>query len=96
MQSKAAYTQLKPSPPKLKTIKHQKCLQSASSKKQTDTSKKNTQLSKEHKTEEASSDLDSSEVSLDEIMEFFKPMLSCISPLPDLVRIQLCFTQMFF
>lgn len=88
MQTKAADTQLKLSPHGRKAIKHQACLQSAST-------KKSLRLSKEIKTGESSPVLGSSEVSVEQIMALFKPMLSCISPLPDLVRIQLCFVQMF-
>ncbi len=85
MQTKATCAQLKLSPQGQKAIRHQACLQSTSAKKQTDSPKKSKRLSKEHKTEEASTDLGSSEV--EEILAFFKPILPCISPLPDLVRI---------
>ncbi|XP_071327107.1 little elongation complex subunit 1 isoform X2 [Trachinotus anak] len=84
MQKKATYTQLKPFCHAQKTIKHQTPLQCSSGKKQTDTPKKSKRLSKEHKTKESSIDVDCSEVSIEEIMEMFKPLLSCISPLPDL------------
>lgn len=84
MQLKAACTQLKPSPYGLKPIKRQSCLQSTSAKKQTDSPKKSTKLSKEHETEVPSTDLGSSEMSFEEIIALFKPMLPCISPLPDL------------
>ncbi|XP_044063196.1 little elongation complex subunit 1 isoform X2 [Siniperca chuatsi] len=82
MQAKATYTELKPSPHGQKAIQRQASLQSTSAKKKTDTLKKSKRLSKEHKTEEASTDLCSSEV--EEIMALFKPMLPCISPLLDL------------
>lgn len=97
MQTEDTFTQLKASPHWEKAIKQQASLQSTSSaKKQTDTPKKRKRLSKEHKTEESSTDLGRSEVSVEEIMALFKPMLACISPLPDLVRIQKCFMQMLF
>ncbi|XP_078109542.1 little elongation complex subunit 1 [Sander vitreus] len=85
MQTEDTFTQLKASPHWEKAIKQQASMQSTSSaKKQTDTPKKRKRLSKEHKTEESSTDLGSSEVSVEEIMALFKPMLACISPLPDL------------
>ncbi|XP_039662661.1 little elongation complex subunit 1 isoform X2 [Perca fluviatilis] len=85
MQTEDTFTQLKASPHRDKSIKQQASLQSTSSaKKQTDTPKKRKRLSKEHKTEESSTDLGSSEVSVEEIMALFKPLLACISPLPDL------------
>ncbi|TDH12071.1 hypothetical protein EPR50_G00067410 [Perca flavescens] len=85
MLTEDTFTQLKASPHWEKAIKQQTSLQSTSSaKKQTDTPKKRKRLSKEHKTEESSTDLDSSEVSVEEIMALFKPLLACISPLPDL------------
>ncbi|XP_076592391.1 little elongation complex subunit 1 [Chaetodon auriga] len=84
MQPKATDTQLKRSPHGRKAIKHQACLQSASTKKQTDTPKKSLRSSKESKTEQSSPVSGSSEVSIEQIMALFKPMLSCISPLPDL------------
>ncbi|XP_031154504.2 little elongation complex subunit 1 isoform X2 [Sander lucioperca] len=85
MQTEDTFTQLKASPHWEKAIKQQASLQSTSSaKKQTDTPKKRKRLSKEHKTEESSTDLGRSEVSVEEIMALFKPMLACISPLPDL------------
>ncbi|XP_056237105.1 little elongation complex subunit 1 [Seriola aureovittata] len=83
-QAKATYTQLKPFPHAQKTIKHHSPLQCSSGKKQPENPKESKQLSKEHKTEESSINLRSSKVSVKEIMEMFKPMLSCISPLPDL------------
>lgn len=90
MQSNATSTQLKPAHG-LTPIKHHARLQSRRAKKQTDTPKKSDTLSKEHKTEESSTDL----VSFEDIMALFKPMLPCISPLPDLVRIQCkCFLKL--
>ncbi|XP_035528724.1 little elongation complex subunit 1 [Morone saxatilis] len=82
MQTKATYTQLKLSPIRRKAIKYQERLQSASAKE--GTPKKSKRLSKEHKTEESSTDLGSSEVPVEEIMALFKPMPPCISPLPAL------------
>ncbi|XP_034730494.1 little elongation complex subunit 1 isoform X3 [Etheostoma cragini] len=85
MQTGDTFTQLKASPHWENAIKQQASLQSTSSaKKQTDTPKKRRRLSKEHKTEESSTDLGSSGMSVEQIMALFKPMLACISPLPDL------------
>ncbi|KAM3614741.1 uncharacterized protein V6R79_018661 [Siganus canaliculatus] len=82
LQTKASHSQnhslTKSAPPRLKVVNHQAGLQSTSSKQQ----KK--RLSKELKTEVASTDLRSAEVSFEEIKAFFKPMLPCLSPLPDL------------
>ncbi|XP_033495511.2 little elongation complex subunit 1 isoform X2 [Epinephelus lanceolatus] len=86
MQRKASSTQLKPSPHKQKAIEQQPFLPSTGAKKQTP--KKPKRLSKEHKTEDSSTDLGSSEISVGEIMALFKPMPACISPLADLVKIQ--------
>ncbi|XP_075937531.1 little elongation complex subunit 1 [Anarhichas minor] len=84
MQTNATLTQLKPSPRKQKAIKQQASLQSTSAMKQTDSPKKSRRLFKENKSEESSADLGSSEVSVGKILALFKPMLPCISPLPDL------------
>lgn len=86
MQSSATCTQLKPADEPT-PIKHQAHLQSRATKKQTDSPKKSKRLSKDHKTEESSADLFSSEVSVEEIRALFKPMAPCISPIADLVRI---------
>ncbi|XP_029307059.1 little elongation complex subunit 1 [Cottoperca gobio] len=87
MQTKGTFTQLRPSPLRQKAIKQQASPQS-STKKQTDSPKKSKRLSNKHKTKESSTNLSSSEVSFGEILALFKPMLPCISPLPDLVEIQ--------
>ncbi|XP_032374322.1 little elongation complex subunit 1 isoform X2 [Etheostoma spectabile] len=85
MQTGDTFTQLKASPRWENAIKQQASLTSMNSaKKQTDTPKKRKRLSKEHKSEESSTDLGSFEVSVEQIMALFKPMLACISPLPDL------------
>ena len=89
IQTKATYTQLKSSPRAQKTIKHQASPPLTSGKKQTDTPTKGKRLSKQHKTEESSTGMDSPDIPLEEIMKLFKPILPCISPLPDLVRIQI-------
>lgn len=93
-QTKATYTQLKCSPRGQKSTMQQTWLQSPSAKKQTDTPKKSKRSPKEHKTEK--SELGIPGVSLEEILALFQPMLPCISPLPNVVRIQLCFIQMLF
>lgn len=92
VQTKATYTQIKLSP---QAIEHQTSLQSASAKKQTDTPRKSKRLSKKHKSEESSTDLGSPEVSVEELRKLFKPLLPCISPLPDMVRIWLYLIRMF-
>lgn len=61
--------------------------QPRASKKETDSPKKSNRSSEEHKPEEASADLFSSEVLFEEIRTLFKPMAPCISPISDLVRI---------
>ncbi|GLD56543.1 little elongation complex subunit 1 isoform X1 [Lates japonicus] len=83
-QTENTYTQLKPSPRAQKAIKHSASPQCSSGKKQMDTPTKSKRLSKEHKTESSSPDLCSSGLSVKEIMDMFKPMIPCISPLPDL------------
>ncbi|XP_054477300.1 little elongation complex subunit 1 [Anoplopoma fimbria] len=88
MQTNAAFTQFKPSPLRQKAIRQQVSLQSTSPMKKTDTPKKSKRFSKENKTEESSADPGCLEVSVGEIMALFKPMLPCISPVPDLGRIQ--------
>ncbi|XP_074510325.1 little elongation complex subunit 1 [Sebastes fasciatus] len=84
MQTKAPFTQLKPPPHGQKAIKRQASPQSTGAKKQTNTPKMSKQLFKELKTEESSTDVGSSKVSVGDIMALFKPMLPCISPLLDL------------
>ncbi|KAF3840023.1 hypothetical protein F7725_018740 [Dissostichus mawsoni] len=83
VQTKAIFTLLKNSPHRQKDIKHQALLQSPSTKKPKNTPKKS--KSKEHEAEESSSD---SEVSLGQILALFKPVLPCISPIPDEVENQ--------
>lgn len=58
--------------------------QPRASKKETDSPKKSNRSSEEHKPEEASADLFSSEVLFEEIRTLFKPMAPCISPISDL------------
>ncbi|KAK5922606.1 hypothetical protein CgunFtcFv8_019852 [Champsocephalus gunnari] len=86
VQTKAIFTLLKNSPHRQKDIKHQASLQSPSTKKPKNTPKKS--KSKEYKAEESSSDFGSSEVSLGQILALFKPVLPCISPIPDEVENQ--------
>ncbi|XP_063735910.1 little elongation complex subunit 1 [Eleginops maclovinus] len=86
VQTKAIFTLLKNSPHRQKATKHQPSLQSPSAKKQKNTPKRS--KSKEHKAEESSTDFGSSEVSLGQILALFKPMLPCISPIPDEVENQ--------
>lgn len=94
VQTKATYTQLKSSP--LKAIKQQACLHPTIAKKPRCSPKKSKRLSKKHKAEEACMDLGSSKVSLEKVLALFTPMLPCISPLPDMVRIHLCLMQIRF
>ncbi|XP_023133359.2 little elongation complex subunit 1 [Amphiprion ocellaris] len=79
IQPKPTYTQVKPIP----AIRNQESPQCSSDKKQKASLKKGKQSSKEHITDDSSSDMSSPEISIEEIMEFFKPPLPCISPLPD-------------
>lgn len=88
MQLNATHAQLKPAHG-LTPIKHQARLQSQSAKKQMDTPKKSNKLPKEHQTEESDADFGIAKVSFEDIMAFFKPLSPCISPLLDLVRVQL-------
>ncbi|XP_068179768.1 little elongation complex subunit 1 [Antennarius striatus] len=82
-QTKATYAQAELSLDPT-TFKNQAYPQPRSAKKKTNSPKKSKQLSKEHKTEDSSMVSGSHEVSVAEIMALFKPLLPCISPLPDL------------
>ncbi|XP_070690916.1 little elongation complex subunit 1 [Pempheris klunzingeri] len=84
IQTKTTCTQLKRSPCGQKTIKQRASLQSTSAKKLPETPNKSKPLSKDHRTVESCTKLGSTGVSVEEIMTLFKPLLSCISPLPDL------------
>nr|XP_020490202.1 little elongation complex subunit 1 [Labrus bergylta] len=83
VQTNAPFTQIKPSPLRQNAVKGPACLQSTRSRKKTDAPKKSKRLSEERKPEESSSDFGSSTVSAEEILSLFKPILPCISPLPD-------------
>ncbi|KAF0021769.1 hypothetical protein F2P81_025978 [Scophthalmus maximus] len=83
VQTNTPYTQLKPSPRARKANKPPASPQCSRGKRQMDTPPKNRRLSKEHKTVESSTDPGSSDISIEEMMEMFEPMLPCISPLPD-------------
>ncbi|KAM7382618.1 hypothetical protein PAMP_002341 [Pampus punctatissimus] len=82
IQTKATYTQLKPSPHVHEAIKHQTSPQLTSGEKQTDTIVK--RLSKQRSTKKSSTSRGSPDIPVEKIMELFKPILPCISPLPDL------------
>ncbi|KAG7235256.1 hypothetical protein INR49_002861 [Caranx melampygus] len=82
METNTPYTQLKHFPHAETPVKLQAPVQCSSGRKQTATPRKSKKLSKEHKTKESSVDRVSSKVSVKEVMEMFKPMLPCISPLP--------------
>ncbi|XP_053183590.1 little elongation complex subunit 1 [Scomber japonicus] len=68
----------------LKSIKQQASSQLKSDKKQTDTPTKAKRVSKTHTTEESSTCRNSPDITVEEILELFKPLFACISPLPDL------------
>ncbi|XP_047455710.1 little elongation complex subunit 1 [Mugil cephalus] len=87
-QTKATSVELKSPPMELKSppqaqnaIQLQESLQCSSRKKRKD---KRKESPKENKTNESFAETDSFTVSLEEIMELFKPIGPCISPLPDL------------
>ncbi|KAK2844303.1 hypothetical protein Q5P01_010962 [Channa striata] len=80
MRTKATQRQVKLSP---RAIKRQPSLQSARATLQTDSPRKSKRLSKEHKSVAFSTDIDSPEISVELILKMFKPLLPCISPLPD-------------
>ncbi|KAM7420405.1 hypothetical protein PAMA_014901 [Pampus argenteus] len=84
IQTKTTYTQLKPSPHVQKAIKHQASPQLTSGERQTDTPTQGKQLSKQRNTEKSSTSRCSTDIPVKKILELFKPMLPCISPLPDL------------
>ncbi|XP_041649589.1 little elongation complex subunit 1 isoform X2 [Cheilinus undulatus] len=84
VRTKPQYTQVQPSLQCQNTIKHPACRQPTRAKKKTDTPRKGKQMSEEQKTEEFSTKFGSSNISLEEVMSFFKPILPCLSPLPDL------------
>lgn len=70
-------------------VSHQAHLQSPTAKKEKDSPKKDKRVSKQHKNKQPLLDLSDSQLFLEDVMTHFKPMPSCISPLQDLVRIQL-------
>ncbi|XP_071370313.1 little elongation complex subunit 1-like [Centroberyx affinis] len=86
IQSKATCSPSRPTPCVLQAIKRQTSPQCKGGKKQTDTANKGKRRSKEHIMEDSSTDLDSHGISIEEILELFKPLLPCISPVPDLDR----------
>ncbi|XP_051812900.1 little elongation complex subunit 1 isoform X1 [Acanthochromis polyacanthus] len=79
IQPKPAHTQVKPIP----AFGNQESPQCSSGKTQTSSSKKAKQSSKERRTDDSSSDMSSPEISIEEIMEFFKSLPPCLSPLSD-------------
>ncbi|KAM4580195.1 little elongation complex subunit 1 [Odontesthes bonariensis] len=84
VQTKAIYTQFKPSPRAQDAIEHQTPPRCLRGKKQTETLKRSKQSSKEHKPAEPAPVNSGCEICLDEIMKMFKPLPPCISPLSDL------------
>uniref|UniRef100_UPI003AB0A52A little elongation complex subunit 1 n=1 Tax=Centroberyx gerrardi TaxID=166262 RepID=UPI003AB0A52A len=86
IQSKATCSPSRPTPCVLQAIKRQTSPQCKGGKKQTDTANKGKRRSKEHIMEDSSADLDSHGNSIEEILKLFKPLLPCISPVPDLDR----------
>lgn len=79
------YTQLRPFPHAETPVKLQAPSQCLSGRKQTATPRKSKKLSKKDKKKESSVNL-GGQVSVKEVMDMFKPMLPCISPLPTSVR----------
>lgn len=80
------YTQLRPFPHAETPVKLQAPAQCLSGRKQTATPRKSKKLSKKDKNKESSVNLGGSRLSVKEVMDMFKPMLPCISPLPTSVR----------
>lgn len=77
------------SPPDQAVVSHQVHVQSPTAKKKKESLKKGQRLSKQRKNKQPLLDLSDSQLSLQDVMRLFKPMPSCISPLQDLVRINL-------
>lgn len=86
MHSDPTLTQINPPG---QTVGHQAHLHSQITKKKKGSPKKSQSLFKEHKNKQPLVDFINSPFSLEDVMTLFKPMPSCISPLQDLVRIQL-------
>ncbi|KAF7652197.1 hypothetical protein LDENG_00100030, partial [Lucifuga dentata] len=86
VQTKTTCTQLNSPPYVQKDIKYQASLQHTNGKRQVDKESKTKRLSQKHKKETLSTDLDSIDVSIEEILDLFKPLPPCISPLPVLNR----------
>ncbi|XP_061572403.1 little elongation complex subunit 1 [Cololabis saira] len=84
IQTKATCTQLKSCTYAQEAIKNQASPLRSRGKERTDSQKKRKRSSKQQECDEPSADRSSPELSLYDILELFKPMLSCISPLPDL------------
>ncbi|XP_034553389.1 little elongation complex subunit 1 [Notolabrus celidotus] len=84
MHTNAPFAQLKHSPSRQRAAGKQTSLQTTRSKKKTATPKKSKLLLEEPKTEEASRVSGSPELSVEEIVRLFKPLLPCISPVPEL------------
>ncbi|XP_041844025.1 little elongation complex subunit 1 isoform X2 [Melanotaenia boesemani] len=81
---KATYRELNPGPLVQHAIEHQTSPLRSRGKKQVDTPKKSKRSLKRQQPDEPSPEKIGFEPSFDEIMEMFKPLLPCISPLPDL------------
>lgn len=77
------------SPPDPAVVSHQAHLRSPTAKKKKESLKKGKRLSKQHNNKQPLLYLSDSQLSLEDVMALFKPMPSCISPLQDLVRINL-------
>uniref|UniRef100_A0A1A8KGC8 KIAA0947 n=1 Tax=Nothobranchius kuhntae TaxID=321403 RepID=A0A1A8KGC8_NOTKU len=82
VQTKAINAQMKPSPRSQNDAKHQASPQRLNKKKQAGDRKN--QMPQQHKPDEQPPTRSRLEVSVDEILELFRPMQPCISPLPDL------------
>ncbi|XP_017265285.1 little elongation complex subunit 1 [Kryptolebias marmoratus] len=79
-----SYSPLKPSPQAQDITKHQVSPQRLSGKKEAFDCKKRKRSPRQRKSEDSTPKSNRPEISFDAIMELFKPMLPCISPLPDL------------
>lgn len=83
VETKSALTKLKPSPRVQDSCRHQASIHHLN---QDNTLKKSKESPKKNKRNESSPIKDNLYVSIDDIMDFFKPLPTCISPLSESVR----------
>ncbi|KAM9310687.1 little elongation complex subunit 1 [Pholidichthys leucotaenia] len=83
-ETRAAYTQMKPSSDLQNATQRQASLRRSNSNKQRGTGKTRKRSCTELKTHEPSADMGSPEICIEDIMKLFKPIGPCISPLPGL------------